>query len=85
MLFGVRHSDEVDAEDAALAPGLCNVEQRAERRIAVEAREAAPDNVATSVDEQADGAVADQRQIERASDHGSPPSSDGCRNSCASQ
>ena len=46
------------------SPGAAIVEQRAERRVAVEAREAAPDDGADRIDQQADGAVADQREIE---------------------
>src|SRR6185312_10175323 len=64
---------EHDAVDAALLARLRGVEQRAEHRVAVELREAAPDDVGHRVDEQRDAAVADEREVEAPSDRAAWP------------
>src|SRR6185312_16438528 len=58
--------EDLDGEEAhVLAFAGAVLEQRAEHRIAVEAGEAGPVDLAPLVDERADRPVADQREIER--------------------
>jgi len=55
---------EFDRESPVLRQTLRAVEQRVKDRIAVETRHAAPDDGAALVDEGADGAIADERDVE---------------------
>ena len=57
--------EQLDLEEALVAIPVI-VEEGAEARVAVEARQAAPDDLAARVDEGADVAVADDREIQRA-------------------
>ena len=50
--------------NAQTLPSLARVEQRIEHRVAVEARQAAPDDAAALVDQRAVGAVADHAQVQ---------------------
>ena len=68
-LLAARHADHLDGEDALFRHRIAIldpiVDQRAEHRVAVEAREAAPDDPGLAVDQRGDGAVADDAEIER--------------------
>ena len=64
-LLAARVIDDIHSEDAGSRIARGPAQQRAEHRIAVEAREAAPRHGALGVDEAADGAIPDEREIER--------------------
>ncbi len=61
VLLGVREILQLHAPVAAVDLRL---QQRAERRIAVEAREAGPCHAATGIDQRAETAVPDQSEVE---------------------
>jgi hypothetical protein len=64
VLLAAHLVGELDREQAPGRLGRRGVEKRAERRVAVEAREAAPHDRAVGIDQEADPAVADQREVE---------------------
>jgi len=66
MLFASHRADELDGEHSTLVREPLTVEQRTKHRIAVEPREAAPDDARLGVDECANRTVSHQREIERA-------------------
>ncbi len=63
-LLGTREALELDTEDRVFAQAAGAVHQGVEDRIAVEARHAAPDDPGARIDQGADGAVADQSEVE---------------------
>ena len=74
-LLGLHAIDDFHREEAdVLARSGPRLEQRAEHGIAIEARETRPVDLAHAVDEGADRAVADERQIERAHEAQAPAS-----------
>ena len=64
MLLSSNRANQLDAERPGLIGPRLAVEQRADRRIAVEAWEAAPHDARIRVDHCADAAVANEREIQ---------------------
>ena len=64
LLFAACVIENVDSPDADLVGLARALQQAAERGIAIEAGKATPDDFADRIDQRADIAVADQRQIE---------------------
>ena len=76
VLVGLLHFREalqLDQHAAVPRQAVGRIEQREEHRVAVEARHAAPDHRAATVDEGADRAVADERKVERCGSAGLAP------------
>src|SRR5437879_8620694 len=63
-LLASRQSFELDGARPVRADAIGGVEQRAKDRVAVEARHAAPDHTGLGVDQRADRAVADHRELQ---------------------
>ena len=63
-LLASRQAFELDGARPVRADAIGGVEQRAKDRVAVEARHAAPDHTGLGVDQRADRAVADHRELQ---------------------
>ena len=64
LLFDPLGSDELDRKAPRAVGSRIAAEEGAECRISVEAREAAPDDCGSGIDQRADCAVTDERQVE---------------------